>query len=109
MKLTDYLDIKTALGNKWEVYNELKNKFEKEGIPENIATYKASWVLTPEKLEKISLLAKNEEGLRYKIEIFVDSEEDLKLLGKYLIFNPHTKQIKDIRLILELFKLLENI
>jgi len=108
MSLDNFLTDEQKLGDNYEKFLKLKAQFEKEGIPENIATYKASAVLTPNTLEKIKLAVKNEEGLRYGVTFFFDDEEDLKLLGKYFYYNPHIKQVKDGKLLIELLKLMEK-
>lgn len=109
MGLESFLDNKQALGEKYEKFLKLKEQFIKEGLPENIAIYKASWILTPQKLEKIKLYVSNEEGLRTEVAFFFDSVEDLKLLSKYFTFNANTKQVKDARLLIELLKVLESL
>jgi len=108
MSLDDFLSEKEKLGDNYDMFLRLKKQFEEEGLPDNLATYKASWVLTPQKLEKLKFYVKNEEGLRIGVEFFFDSEEELKLLSKYFIFNPNTKQVKDSNLLIELLKLLEE-
>ena len=78
MGLTDYISDKERFGDKkYEAFLKLKKKFQEKGLPENIAVYKATEVLTPEKLEKIKILIKNEDGLRIGVVFFFDSEEDL--------------------------------
>ena len=64
MNLEDFLSSTELLGQNYEKFLKLKNKLLKEGLPEHIAQYKASWILTPEKLERISILTKNEEGFK---------------------------------------------
>jgi len=109
MSLFKYVDEKTALNDKFKKYKALKEKLTKEGIPDNIAEYKASELLTPDKLEKINIAVKNNEGRRLGIEIFVDTEEELKLLGKYFTFNPHVMQIRDVKLLLLLLQMMEEL
>jgi len=109
MGLNDFLSEKEVLEDNYDKFIKLKEKLINEGLPENLATYKALNLLTPDKLEKIKIFVDNSEGLRLGVEFFFDSEEELKLLGKYFPFNPHTKQIKEAKLLIELLKLLEKI
>lgn len=111
MKLTDYLDIKTVLGDKWKQFNILKQKLEKEGIPENIATYKASLVLTPEKLEEIKLVAQKRGKVLPALVFFFKNEEEIELVSKYFCIsaiNGYEPQINKSELLIELLKLLEK-
>ncbi len=108
MPLNDFLTQKDILGEKYNKFLELKKKFQDEGLPENIAVYKASELLTADKLEKIKVLTENSEGMRFDITFFFDTAEELKLLAKYFQFNPHTKQVKEAKLLIELLKLMED-
>ena len=109
MSLFDFIDEKTTLGSKYENYLTLKKKLIKEGLPENIAEYKASNLLTPEKLEKVNIAVKNSEGRRIGVTFFFDSKEELELLAKYMQYNPHVAQVKDAKLLLLFLKLMEEI
>jgi hypothetical protein len=106
--LEDFLSQEQILDTKYDLYIKLKKQLEKDGLPPNIATYKASTVLTPERLEKIKLIANNEEGLRPSIEFVFNSEEELLLIAKYFNYNPSTSQVKDGSLLIELLKLLDT-
>jgi hypothetical protein len=109
MSLFGFIDDKTSLGDKYKKYLALKDKLVKEGMPANLAEYKASELLTPDKLEKIKIAVDNNEGRRLGIEIFVDTEEELKLLAKYFHLNPHVMQIRDVKLLLKLLQMMENL
>ncbi len=109
--LLDYLDDEDKLGNKYEQFLKLKAKLEKDGIPENIATYQASRILTPEKLEKIHLLAKKKDGQRNAVVLFFNSQTDLDLFIKYFpisVGNGNENQCAHPELLIELLKLLEQ-
>jgi hypothetical protein len=112
MKLTDYLSGETILGSKWKVFNELKKKFEKEGLPENIATYKASEVLTSEKLEEVNIIAKKKGKILPAVVFFLKDEKEVELIAKYFpisVINGYEPQINKSELLIELLKLLETI
>jgi len=109
MSLFDYTDDKTLLGDKFKKYEELKAKLISEGMPDNVAEYKSSELLTPDKLEKINIAVKNSEGRRVGVTFFFDSEEELKLLAKYFHYNPHVAQVKDGKLLLLLLKMMEEL
>ena len=109
MSLFVYVDDKTALGDKYKKYLALKEKLIKEGTPDNLAEYKAAELLTPDKLEKIKIAVNNNEGRRVGVEIFVDTEEELKLLGKYFHLNPHVMQIRNVKLLLLLLQMMEDL
>jgi len=109
MSLFEFIDEKTALGDKYERYIKLKKQLISEGLPENLAEYKASNLLTPDKLEKINIAVKNSEGRRVGVTFFFDSEEELKLLAKYFPYNPHVSQCKDAKLLLLLLKMMEDL
>ena len=109
MSLFKYVDEKTALSNKYKKYKALKEKLIKEGLPTNLAEYKASELLTPDKLEKINIAVKNNEGRRLGVTFFFDTEEELKLLGKYFTYNPHVQQVKEAKLLLLLLQLMEEL
>jgi len=81
---------------------EIGDKADKKGF------FKALEVLTPDKLEKIKISAKNREGLRKKIEIFVDTEEEVKLLAEFFHYNPTTSQILDVKFLLFILKELKK-
>jgi len=108
MKLFDFLTDKERLGDNYEKFEKLKEKFKSEGIPESIANLKASEILKPDKLEKIHLVVENKEGLNKGITFFFDTEEDLILLSKYFKTNFNVMQVGNGRLIIELLKLLEE-
>lgn len=99
------------LNNKRETFEKLKEKFIKNGMPENIATYKASEIFTPEKLEKIKLSIKvnKEQGLRPNLRFFFDSEEDLKIVEKYFTISWAQEAVKNGSLLIDILKLLEGI
>ena len=50
MNLNDYLHKEGKLGDNYDDFLKLKQKLINDGIPEHLATYKASLVLLPEKL-----------------------------------------------------------
>ena len=108
--LEEFLSTEEKLEDNYAAFLKLKEKFQKEGIPENIATYKASTILTPYRLEKIKLIMDdNIQGLRPTIEFCFDKEEDLVLLAKYFNFNPNTKQVRDSKLLISILKLMEEL
>lgn len=110
MSLDAFLDDSTLTQDKkYQRFIELKNKLVKEGLPENVATYKASCVLTPHKLEKIRIATENKEYLKDGITFFVENPDDLKLIGKYFPYNPHVGQVRDSWLLIELLKLMETL
>lgn len=109
MSLDDFLELKEQIEkDNWDKFLQLKEKFIKEGLPENIAEYKATAELKPEILEKIKFVVENEEGLRDGITFFVDSQEEMELIGKFFPYNPHTKQVKNAKLLIELLRLLNE-
>jgi len=77
-----------------EIKDELIKKLGKKGL------LKALEILTPEKLEKIHISFEDRKGLRKEVKIYVDTEEELKLLAEFFPLNPHTSQIKDITFLL---------
>ena len=87
----------------------LKKKLIEEGTPENLAEYKASELLTPDKLEKINIAVENSEGRRLGVTFFFDKKEELELLGKYFHYNPHVAQVKDAKLLILLLKMMEEL
>lgn len=109
MSLFEFVDEKTSLGEKYEKYLKLKEKLIEEGVPENIAEYQASELLTPEKLEKIKIAVDNSEGRRLGVTFFFDKQEELELIGKYFHYNPHVAQVKDAKLLILLLKLMEEV
>ena len=109
MSLFEYADDKTVLGDKFKKYESLKKKLIDEGMPENLAEYKASELLTPDKLEKIKIAVDNSEGRRLGVTFFFDKEEELKLIGKYFHYNPHVAQCKDAKLLFLLLKMMEEL
>ena len=109
MSLFGFVDDKTALGDKYKKYLALKEKLVKDGIPENVAEYQAAELLTPDKLAKIKIAVDNSEGRRIGVEFFFDTEEELKLLGKYFHYNPHVGQCKDAKLLLKLLEMMEEL
>ena len=109
MSLFEYTDDKTLLGDKFQKYEALKKKLKAEGMPDNLAEYKASELLTPDKLEKIKIAVDNSEGRRLGVTFFFDKEEELKLLAKYFYYNPHVAQIKDAKLLLLLLQMMEEL
>ena len=109
MSLFEFTDDKTVLGDKFKKYEELKKKLKEEGMPDNLAEYKASELLTPDKLEKIKIAVDNSEGRRLGVTFFFDTQEELELLGKYFYYNPHVAQVKDARMLLLLLKMMEEL
>ena len=109
MSLMGFIDDKTALRDKYKKYLSLKEKLVKEGMPDNLAEYKAAELLTPDKLEKIKIAVDNSEGRRLGVTFFFDTEEELKLLGKYFHYNPHVGQCKDAKLLLRLLEMMEEL
>jgi len=81
---------------------EIGDKADKKGF------FKALEVLTPDKLEKIKISAKNREGLRKKIEIFVDTEEEVRLLAEFFHYNPTTSQILDVKFLIFILRELKK-
>lgn len=109
MSLFDFVNDKTSLGDKYSKYLALKEQLIKDGMPENLAEYKAELLLTPDKLEKINIAVKNSEGRRLGVEFFFDTEEELQLLAKWFQYNPHVGQIKDAKLLLLLLKMMDEL
>ncbi len=109
MSLFDYIDDKTALGDKYEKYLALKQKLIEEGLPDNIAEYKASELLTPDKLEKIKIQVQNNEGKRLEVKFYFDTQEELELIAKYFHYNVKVGQVKDAKLLIELLKVIDNL
>jgi len=109
MSLFEFTDDKTVLGDKFKKYEKLKAKLISEGMPDNLAEYKASELLTPDKLEKIKIAVDNSEGRRLGVTFFFDTKEELELIGKYFPYNPHVAQVKDARMLLLLLKMMEEL
>lgn len=110
MGLIDYISDKERFGDKkYEAFLKLKEKLQKEGLSERIATYKASVVLTPDDLEKIDLNAKQNAGLRPHLKFFFDNPEEIKLVNKYFDVSYRQMAVKDSKLLLKLLKMLEEI
>lgn len=107
MGLDDYLSIKERIGDNYNKFLELKKELEEKGVPEHLATYKSLNLLTPPKLEKITLITQKKFH-RTGITFFFDTEEDLKLATKYFTISYSTMQAKDSVLLIELLKLLEK-
>jgi len=112
MKLGKFLPEEDRLGSQYETFLKLKKKFEKEGIPENIATYKASYVLEPKKLKKIKMLAsKKGESKSRVISFFFDSDEDIALVSKYFnvsVLNNREPQVGHSDLLIAILKELDK-
>jgi hypothetical protein len=110
MKLGEFLDKKDILGDKYEQYESLKKKLEKEGLPPHLATYKALEILTPDKLEKIKMLSKKRDLSPYSIVFFFKDEEAIKLVSKYfrITLSEEETQVGHTELLLELLKLLDK-
>jgi len=86
----------------------IKQSFVKDGVPENIAQYKAEEVVfTPEILEKIKLSANRKAGLLAGITFFFKTEEEIKLVHKHFNLSARQAAVKDSELLIELLKLLE--
>jgi len=110
MGLTDYISDKERFGdNKYDAFLKLKEKFQKEGLNERIAVYKASVVLTPDDLEKIDLDAKQNVGLKPHLKFFFDSPEEIKLVNKYFDVSYRQMAVKDSKLLLKLLQMLEEV
>jgi len=107
MSLGDFFDDKDLLGSNYEKFNQLKKKFQDEGMPENIASYKAMNYLTPEKLEKVDLIPQK-DFKKDGITFFFDTKEDMKLVMKYFKTSMVSMQIGDSKLLIELLKLMEG-
>ena len=108
MNLENYLDLEDKIGNNYKKFLKLKEKFIKEGLPENIAQYKASWVLTPQKLEKIKLNTETNQGIRPSLNFFFNNEEEIKLVTKYFNVSFSQKAVKSADLLIEILKMLEE-
>lgn len=100
------LDRFSKKDDKYERFLKKKDKLIKKMGKLGLLT--ALETLTPDKLEKVEISFKNREGLRKKVEIFVDTAEELELLSKYFHYNPTTSQIKDIRFLLFILKELDE-
>jgi len=109
MSLFEFVEDKTSLGDKYAKYLSLKEILIKEGMPDNLAEYKAAELLTPDKLEKIKIAVDNSEGRRLGVTFFFDTEEELKLIGKYFHYNPHVCQVKDAKMLLKLLEMMEEL
>ena len=96
----------SSLDERYKIFLETKDKIiEKLGKK---GLLKALEVLTPEKLEKIRISFEDKKGLRKEIKIYIDSEEELKLLAEFFPLNPHTSQIKDINFLIFILKELKK-
>jgi len=111
MGLDDFLSPEEKLGDHYDQFLKLKAKLEKEGLPENIATYKASCILTPAKLEKVHLLPNEHKtiGYRASLNFFFDNEKDLELVAKYFNVSFSQKAVKSAKLLIDLLKLMEDL
>ena len=113
MKLGKFLPEDKKLGSQYENFLKLKKQFEKDGIPENIATYKASYVLEPKKLKKIKMLAnKKGEHKSNAIVFFFDSDKDIELVSKYFnvsVLNNKEPQVGHSDLLIAILKEIEKL
>lgn len=112
MKLSGYLGTKAVLGEKYNKYLALKEKLIKDGIPSNIAEYRASAILTPGKLEKIKLMAKKSGGNEgYVLAFFFKEQKDIDTVAEFfkIIENGKESQVGDATLLIELLKLLKEV
>ena len=113
MKLSNFLPKENRLGNQYENFLKLKEALEKEGMPENIATYKASYTLEPSKLKKIQMFAsKKGEHNSKAVVFFFNSEEEIDLISKYFnvsILNGKEPQIGHSDLLIELLKEMDKL
>lgn len=112
MKLSGYLDSKKTLGSQYEKFIEFKNKMMAEGIPENIAEYRASVVLTPTKLERLCITANKSGGnARTGIVFFLSNDEEVALIARNfkMIDNGKELQVSNSALLIEFLKTMESI
>jgi len=113
MKLGSFLPEEARLGKQYKNFLSFKKKLEESGVPENVATYKASMLLEPKKLEKIKVLAnKKGEGTNRVISFFFNSDEELELVAKYFdisVLNNREPQIGHSDLLISILKELENL
>jgi hypothetical protein len=110
MKLGQFLKAESVLGDKYEAFEKLRQHLIESGVPENLATYKASEVLTPNKLEQIKVVANTRGGHAGKgVVFFFKKDEDIELLNKFfhLYHNGREPQVGDSSLLIELLKLME--
>lgn len=110
MGLENYLSKKDILGTNWDKFKNLKEKLEKEGMSENIAVYRASELLSSERLEKIKLKA-NKRGISKKaITFFFKNENEIELVSKYFkpVISEREVQIGNSNLLIEFLKLMEE-
>lgn len=96
----------STLDERYEVFLEVKDKIIKKMGKKGLL--KALEILTPEKLEKIHISFEDKKGLRKEVKIYIDSEEELKLLAEFFPLNPHTSQIKDINFLIFILKELKK-
>ena len=92
-------------------YNKLmlmKDKFKKDGMPDRIALYKSLNYLTPEKLERINLIAKGTDNLHKGITFFFDNKKDIELIAKYFKLSMEKMQVGDSSLLIDILKMLEE-
>lgn len=112
MKLGSFLPEKDILGDKYESFLKLKKQFERDGIPENIATYKAGYILEAKKLKKIKLLAnKKGEHKSRAIVFFLSNDKDIELISKYFnvsVLNNREPQVGHSDLLITLLKELDK-
>ena len=113
MKLNDFLPKEDRLGKQYKSFLKLKEALEKEGIPENVATYKAGYILEPKKLKKINMFAsKRGEHNTKAIVFFFNSEKDIELVSKYFnvsILNGKEPQVGHSDLLIEFLKEMEKL
>ena len=108
MSLNDFLDDKEMLGDNYKKFIALKAKFEKEGLPENVAVYKAMNYLTPERLEKIKLMEDENPKDQKSIEFFFNNVDEIKLVAKFFKVSMVRLQVGNSTLLVELLKLLDK-
>lgn len=107
MSLEDF--VSGGLSDSYAKFESLKKQFIAEGIDPRVAEYKANAFLKPEKLEKINLMAENEECLRPNMMFVLDSKEELELVTKYFDCNLTIKQVRDSSLLIKFLRLLEEL
>ncbi len=109
MGLDDFLTDEERLGDNYKKFTSLKKKFKDEGMPDNIAEYKALSFLTPEKLEKIKLALPSKQSTSSTgITFFFYSEEDVKLIAKYFKISSVNMQVGNAGFLIDLLKLVEK-
>lgn len=94
---------------KMQRFNVIKTKFIADGLPANLAEYKAQEVVfTPEDLEAIKITGETNIGLRPSLNFYFDNADQIKLVAKWFNISFSQMAVKDSTMLINFLELMEN-